>query len=96
MSMRCHVLEVYIMVACPGLQAERPHSSASTTTSVPSFAIGIAKQARMTELQEKFETAVPNIEEKLSVEAKLRKAQREDNDALRAKLMEFAEQTRQR
>lgn len=80
------------MVVCSGLQTERPSASASAC----SFAIGVAKQARMAELQEKFETAVPSIEEKLSVEAKLRKAQREDNDALRAKLTEFAEQTRQR
>lgn len=50
----------------------------------------------MAELQQKFETAVPSIKEKLSVEAKLRRAQREDNDLLRSKLAEFADQTQQR
>lgn len=50
----------------------------------------------MAELREKFDTAVPDIQEKLAVEAERRKAQREDNDVLRAKLDGFAAQTRQR
>ncbi|CAM9926234.1 unnamed protein product [Ectocarpus sp. 13 AM-2016] len=52
------------------------------------------EEARSAELREKFETAVPNIQEKLKVEAERRRQQRLDNDELRAKLISFAEQTR--
>lgn len=54
------------------------------------------QEARSAELREKFETAVPSIQEKLKVEAERRRQQRLDNDELRAKLVSFAEQTRLR
>ncbi|CAM9569167.1 unnamed protein product [Ectocarpus sp. 6 AP-2014] len=52
------------------------------------------EEARSAELREKFETAVPSIQEKLKLEAERRRQQRLDNDELRAKLISFAEQTR--
>lgn len=57
---------------------------------------GDAQEARNAELQEKFENAVPSIKEKLEVEATRRKKQREDIEALRNKLDNFAEQTKLR
>lgn len=48
----------------------------------------------MADLTDQFESTVPSIEEKLAAEADRRKAQREDNERLRAKLTEFSEQTR--
>lgn len=50
----------------------------------------------MVELREKFETAVPSIEQKLSLEAERRRAQHEENEMLRAKLEAFMTQTSQR
>lgn len=54
------------------------------------------KEARSAELREKFETAVPSIQEKLKVEAERRQQQRLDNEELRGKLVSFAEQAKLR
>eukprot|EP00903_Cladosiphon_okamuranus_P013591 g12658.t1 len=53
-----------------------------------------AEEARIAELQEKFDTAVPGIQEKLKVEAERRQRQRKDNEELRGKLVSFAEQAK--
>lgn len=55
-----------------------------------------SKEARNAELRQKFEEAVPSIQEKLEVEAERRQRQRQDNEELRGKLVSFAEQTRLR
>ncbi|CAN0016538.1 unnamed protein product [Scytosiphon promiscuus] len=52
------------------------------------------EEARSAELREKFETAVPGIQEKLKLEAERRQQQRKDNEDLQGKLVSFAEQTR--
>lgn len=54
------------------------------------------KEARSAELREKFETAVPSIQEKLTLEAERRQQQRKDNEELQEKLVSLAEQTRLR
>lgn len=56
----------------------------------------MSKEARTAELREKFETAVPSIQEKLKVEAERRQQQRNDNEELRGKLVSFAEQAKLR
>eukprot|EP00752_Nemacystus_decipiens_P001531 g1501.t1 len=53
-----------------------------------------AEEARSAELREKFETAVPSIQEKLKAEAERRRQQRLDNEELRGKLVSFAEQAK--
>lgn len=56
----------------------------------------MSKEARSAELRDKFETAVPSIQEKLKVEAERRQQQRLDNEDLRGKLVNFAEQAKLR
>lgn len=56
----------------------------------------VEKEARSAELREKFETAVPSIQEKLKLEAERRQQQRLDNEELRGKLVSFAEQAKLR
>ncbi|CAM9382420.1 unnamed protein product [Ascophyllum nodosum] len=53
-----------------------------------------AEEERKAELRDKFDTAVPSIQEKLDLEADRLHKQREDNAALRSKLVSFAEQTK--
>ncbi|CAM9856901.1 unnamed protein product, partial [Hapterophycus canaliculatus] len=52
------------------------------------------EEARSAELRDKFETAVPSIQEKLKLEAERRQQQRKDNEELEGKLVSFAEQTK--
>lgn len=56
----------------------------------------VSKEARSAELREKFEMAVPSIQEKLKLEAERRQKQRLDNEDLRGQLVSFAEQTKLR
>lgn len=55
-----------------------------------------SKEARNAELRQKFEEAVPSIQDKLKVEAERRQKQRQDNEELRGKLASFAEQAKLR
>eukprot|EP00904_Undaria_pinnatifida_P006091 jgi/Undpi1/2611/HiC_scaffold_13.g05990.m1 len=52
------------------------------------------EKSRNAELQEKFDVAVPSIQNKLDVEAGRRRKRREENDDLREKLTNFEEQAR--
>lgn len=57
-------------------------------------AAAAGEESRNAELQEKFDVAVPSIKEKLELEEDRRRIQRENNDELRGKLTNFAEQAR--
>lgn len=80
----------------PHAPPPRPHANYPVYSFSHNERRWVTQEARSAELREKFETAVPSIQEKLKVEAERRQQQRQDNEDLRGKLASFAEQAKLR